>query len=212
MALEIAKVALLQEKGFSGRPAVVEQAIRDPKKMEFAQAVADYEEKKSDSSIPRYALQAVSSDSQSVQSPSVQRSDSNVSLEYSLDSSMLGGGDSQTTGAYFLHSDTAASIATSTSKRRTASSKKVPSQKSLLERTSEGEPSVTEGSLMSNGTSVTYLPPPSDQDLFAVGWAKALDPKSGAYYYFTLDRSKIVWDNPLVERSVFSSSTTSSYR
>jgi hypothetical protein len=38
---------------------------------------------------------------------------------------------------------------------------------------------------------------PSDEDLFAVGWAKALDPKSGSYYYFTLDRSKIVWDNPL---------------
>ena len=207
MAIEIAKVALLQESGLSGRPAVVEQAIRDPKKMEFAQAVADYEEKKSDSSIPRYALQVVSSDSQSVQ-----RSDSNVSLEYSLDSSMLGGGDSQTTGAYFLHSDTAASIATNTSKRRTAASKKIPSQKSLLERTSEDEPSVTEGSLMSNGTSITDFPPPSDQELFAVGWAKALDPKSGAYYYFTLDRSKIVWDNPLLERSVFSSSTTSSYR
>jgi hypothetical protein len=38
---------------------------------------------------------------------------------------------------------------------------------------------------------------PSDEELFAVGWAKALDPKSGSYYYFTLDRSKIVWDNPL---------------
>ena len=38
---------------------------------------------------------------------------------------------------------------------------------------------------------------PADDELFAVGWAKALDPKSGSYYYFTLDRSKIVWDNPL---------------
>lgn len=38
---------------------------------------------------------------------------------------------------------------------------------------------------------------PSDEDLFAVGWAKALDPKSGSYYFFTLDRSKIVWENPL---------------
>ena len=200
-------MALLHESGLSVRPAVVEEAIRDPKKMEFAQAVADYEEKKSDSSIPRYNLQVASSDTQSVQ-----RSDSNVSLEYSLDSSMLGGGDSQTTGAYFLHNDTAASIATNTSKRRTAASNKIPSQKSLLGRPSEDEPSVTESSLMSNGTSVTDFPPPSDQELFAVGWAKALDPKSGAYYYFTLDRSKIVWDNPLLERSVFSSSTTSSYR
>ena len=38
---------------------------------------------------------------------------------------------------------------------------------------------------------------PSDEELFNVGWAKALDPNSGSYYYFTLDRSKIVWDNPL---------------
>lgn len=38
---------------------------------------------------------------------------------------------------------------------------------------------------------------PSDEELFNVGWAKALDPNSGSYYYFTLDRSQIVWDNPL---------------
>ena len=38
---------------------------------------------------------------------------------------------------------------------------------------------------------------PTDEELFGVGWVKALDPKSGSYYYFTLDRSKIVWDNPL---------------
>lgn len=38
---------------------------------------------------------------------------------------------------------------------------------------------------------------PSDEELFNVGWAKALDPNSGSYYYFTLDRSKIVWENPL---------------
>lgn len=37
----------------------------------------------------------------------------------------------------------------------------------------------------------------SDEELFSVGWAKALDPKSGSYYYFMLDRSKMVWDNPL---------------
>ncbi|CAJ1945153.1 unnamed protein product [Cylindrotheca closterium] len=38
---------------------------------------------------------------------------------------------------------------------------------------------------------------PSDEELFNVGWAKALDPNSGSYYFFTLDRSKIVWENPL---------------
>jgi len=38
---------------------------------------------------------------------------------------------------------------------------------------------------------------PSDDVLFAAGWAKTLDPNSGSYYYFTLDRTKTVWDNPL---------------
>jgi hypothetical protein len=42
---------------------------------------------------------------------------------------------------------------------------------------------------------------PTDEELFAVGWAKALDPASGSYYYFTLDRTKTVWENPLAPAS-----------
>jgi len=38
---------------------------------------------------------------------------------------------------------------------------------------------------------------PNDEELKAVGWAKALDPHSGSYYYFTLDRTTTVWENPL---------------
>ena len=38
---------------------------------------------------------------------------------------------------------------------------------------------------------------PSDEELRAIGWAKALDPSSGAHYYFTLDRTQTVWENPL---------------
>jgi hypothetical protein len=41
-------------------------------------------------------------------------------------------------------------------------------------------------------------PIPADEELFAIGWAKAMDPSSGSYYYFTLDRTKTVWDNPLL--------------
>lgn len=48
---------------------------------------------------------------------------------------------------------------------------------------------------------------PSDEELFAIGWAKAFDPKSGSYYYFTLDRSKIVWDNPLEDTHTEASSS-----
>ena len=39
---------------------------------------------------------------------------------------------------------------------------------------------------------------PSDEELNVRGWAKALDPHSGSYYYYTLDRMNTVWENPLV--------------
>ena len=38
---------------------------------------------------------------------------------------------------------------------------------------------------------------PSDEDLYAVGWGRALDPRFGCYYYYTLDGSTAVWENPL---------------
>jgi hypothetical protein len=39
---------------------------------------------------------------------------------------------------------------------------------------------------------------PSDEDLLAIGWKKALDAASGKYYYYTVDRDQVVWENPLV--------------
>jgi len=54
---------------------------------------------------------------------------------------------------------------------------------------------------MSSSTSTSVDPVPSDEELFEIGWAKALDPKTGYYYYFTLDRSKTVWENPLSNTS-----------
>jgi hypothetical protein len=51
-------------------------------------------------------------------------------------------------------------------------------------------------SIQESGSTFTSVVP-SDEELRAVGWAKAMDPDSGNYYYFTMDRSKIVWDNPL---------------
>ena len=51
-------------------------------------------------------------------------------------------------------------------------------------------------SLMASSSSGMELIP-TDEELFVIGWAKAMDPNSGSYYYFTLDRSKTVWDNPL---------------
>jgi hypothetical protein len=52
-------------------------------------------------------------------------------------------------------------------------------------------------SIQESGSTLTSVVP-SDEELHAVGWAKAMDPDSGNFYYFTMDRSKIVWDNPLV--------------
>ena len=63
------------------------------------------------------------------------------------------------------------------------------------------------GSDFSTSTTGSSLLPldntvPTDEELFAFGWAKALDPKSGAYYFFTLDRTQTVWTNPLTNRDL----------
>ena len=56
----------------------------------------------------------------------------------------------------------------------------------------EGEDDISLSLLESKSSMI-----PSDEELNAIGWAKALDANSGSYYYFTLDRSKTVWENPL---------------
>ena len=108
-------------------------------------------------------------------SEGMERNDSgSVSLEYSIDSSMMG--ETSTLAGQFIGGD--ASVSTAGASRR---------------RTKLSSLDEDESATSSQMTEVV----PSDEELFAVGWAKALDPKSGSYYYFTLDRSKIVWENPL---------------
>jgi hypothetical protein len=58
---------------------------------------------------------------------------------------------------------------------------------------------VKEKTMTTVGMAATIVP--SDAELLAAGWAKALDPNKGDYYYFTLDRKMIVWENPLVLES-----------
>lgn len=77
--------------------------------------------------------------------------------------------------------------------------------RSVLSRTQEDEKkNSTNGDEEGDDISLSLLESkssvvPSDGELKAVGWAKALDPHSGSYYYFTLDRKKTVtWDNPLL--------------
>lgn len=57
-----------------------------------------------------------------------------------------------------------------------------------------------EYSIQESSSSLSVVP--TDEELYAIGWAKALDPKSGNFYYFTLDRKTIMWDNPLPRISV----------
>ena len=38
---------------------------------------------------------------------------------------------------------------------------------------------------------------PSNEELFVIGWTKAYDNQSNLYYYYTLDRSRVTWKNPL---------------
>ena len=155
-------------------------------------------------------MDVVSSDSQSIQ-----KTDSYVSLEYSMDSSMLGGGDSSITGNYFAADGSSVGNGASRHQQQQPRSllngvpKKqlIPPNHNLTITTTDDDGSLLD-SVVSAGTSVTDVPVPTDQELFSIGWAKALDPKSGAYYYFTLDRTKIVWDNPLLEKSVISGSSS----
>ena len=60
-------------------------------------------------------------------------------------------------------------------------------------RTHNGEGDDISLSLLESRSSVL----PDDDELFAIGWAKALDANTGIYYYFTLDRTTTVWENPL---------------
>mmetsp|Transcript_26221 Transcript_26221/g.62310 ORF Transcript_26221/g.62310 Transcript_26221/m.62310 type:complete len:1149 (+) Transcript_26221:338-3784(+) len=135
-------------------------------------------------------------------SPSIRKNysgHSGVSLEYSIDSAGNTIGES-TVGSSLLgqhiETGTVASNCTRDTRGR--------NERTGDDAIPEGHPSA-EGS---NGSSEDSDEPPSDEELFKVGWAKALDANSGSYYYFTLDRSKIVWDNPLSENAEDDESTT----
>jgi hypothetical protein len=147
------------------------------------------------------------------QSPSghgLPKSDSGVSLEYSMDSSMFdassGGGQSygeqsqpqqhRPVGGssmmmqYAEASQSSIRGARNSRKAPEARQRQQPQQPQVTTVTDEDESL----SLQESGSSEVI---PTDEELFVVGWAKALDPRSGNYYYFTLDRTKTVWENPL---------------
>jgi|SaaInl74LU_5_DNA_1037368.scaffolds.fasta_scaffold50094_2 hypothetical protein len=78
-----------------------------------------------------------------------------------------------------------------------------PSLISYVTRSTMGPAKMNSGSGAADDVSLSLLESkstivPSDEDLIAIGWAKAYDPNTESYYYFTLDRSKTVWENPLL--------------
>jgi hypothetical protein len=113
--------------------------------------------------------------------PGVDTSESGLSLEYSADGSSAffnqdGGGFGSAAAVAAGHQYASAG----------ANAKQAGRQE-------EDDESLSIQESVSSGMSVV----PTDEELFAVGWAKALDPSSGNYYYFTLDRSMTIWENPL---------------
>ncbi|CAB9502137.1 expressed unknown protein [Seminavis robusta] len=141
--------------------------------------------------------------------------DSGVSLDYSMDSQNMPSGEEHRSSSGYADENEPAVRSTNGSR----SSRKTPEQR---QRQQQQQPqqvvTVTTDedglSLQESGSSEVI---PTDEELFIVGWAKALDPNSGNYYYFTLDRTKTVWENPLSadtfvsgESSYFSGSGASS--
>lgn len=134
-----------------------------------------------------------------------------LSMDYSKDDTLLTNGDNMSVGEltydsrsillgqqYTADSSPIASKATNEPRDADPQNSDVTRQymaeQSYLQEVQEGNRSAeTE----EDATVYEDEPAPSDEVLFAAGWAKTLDPNSGSYYYFTLDRTQTVWDNPL---------------
>mmetsp|Transcript_3923 Transcript_3923/g.10277 ORF Transcript_3923/g.10277 Transcript_3923/m.10277 type:complete len:1079 (+) Transcript_3923:120-3356(+) len=119
-----------------------------------------------------------------------------LSMEYSADEYTLTGCDKSvgTFDSTLLGQNFAAD-----SKSVISAATKEPLVTKVLSEVPESTEHTARSSIIDTG-SVSTLddePVPSDEVLFAAGWAKALDPNCGSYYYFTLDRKKTCWENPL---------------
>jgi hypothetical protein len=147
----------------------------------------------------------------SSQQGTIEKSNSQVSLEYSVDESMFG--DSSLFGGQFTTDGSVMTMGTAATgnqsllsyvTRSTAGGDYGGNQENKSQNTMNGnklskDPKQVKKDEEAHSQSSVSEVVPSDEDLFAVGWAKALDPGSGSYYFFTLDRTKTVWDNPLLQ-------------
>ena len=120
-----------------------------------------------------------------------------LSMEYSVDESTLIGCDKSvgTFDSTLLGQNFAAE---SKSVISAAANSKEPFVTKVLSEVKESTEHTARSSIQTGSYSTHEDDPvPSDEELFAAGWAKALDPNCGSYYYFTLDRKQTCWENPL---------------
>jgi hypothetical protein len=176
---QIALIAMAQEQSSSGQEHLA-RTFADPEKMALAEAVMGKKSKQ--------------------QPVVVQRNDSGVSLEYSVDSTLYG--DASTVAGSLLGHQYAADASVMTastggSTNRQSRRNIPPLSAAAAANKKQDDEEMSGFSLQDSISTVDAVP--TDEELFNVGWAKALDPKSGTYYYFTLDRTRTVWDNPLVQ-------------
>lgn len=139
-----------------------------------------------------------------------QEINSQASLDYSQDSASLEqnsllGGDSSLIGQQFAGDGSV--VSTRTTNTNSQSLISGVTRTTVHEKTEEEEDDISLSILETTSSIETRVP--SDEDLFAIGWAKAFDPNSNAYYYFTLDRTKIVWDSPLSDSNTSTTNTSS---
>lgn len=168
------------QQGYSSFQSELQSA-----KMNDPRVKAEKETSGSFRSSPHYKMQ-LSHPGQSYHStisPKVDSSDSYSSLAYSVGNSSghtgIASGYTSNIGQHYA--DTPSGYSKSAALAKSASSEE-------------------DYSIQGSSSSLSVVP--TDEELYAIGWAKALDPKSGNFYYFTLDRKKIMWDNPLPRISV----------
>lgn len=126
-----------------------------------------------------------------------QTSPSCESMSYSLDSSIQHSHGLHHNFANINMNDGGGSVMTSATESQSLLSYVTRSTMapSRFQEEDDGREDDVSLSLLESKSTVSVVP--DDDKLFAIGWAKALDANSGIYYYFTLDRTKTVWENPL---------------
>lgn len=131
----------------------------------------------------------------SVQSEVQRLEQGGVSMEYSQDESSAYFTDGNST-LLGQHIDADGSVITNNT-REEMSKLAARQVEPDISDNDEDDDDGSAGSAEESATDTSFSVIPTDEELLAIGWAKALDASSGNYYYFTLDRSQIIWDNPL---------------